>query len=189
MGGGTGSVSGGGSSVEATATVRQQLPLIIQQFQIKSMLDLPCGDYYWMQTVDKNCDYIGGDIVPEMIQENQSRYAGDKVRFEMLDLTKDALPKVDLIFCKDCLQHLSYAKVHDALANCKRSGSKYLMVTSYPKTWRNYDILDGDYRPLNLRIRPFSLPRPILKVWEKSKVKDVEIDKTMYLYDLQRLNV
>jgi SAM-dependent methyltransferase len=182
------SKSGLGSTFEATAIIRKQLPLIIEKYAIQSMLDVPCGDYNWMKAVGKTCNYIGGDIVAEAIENNQKLYASEKVQFKQIDITKDTLPTVDLIFCKDCLQHLSDANVHKALANFKSSGSKYLLVTSYPKTWINYDIEDGNYRALNLRKSPFCLSKPLLKIRE-SRGFGVEIDKTMYLYKLSDLMV
>jgi SAM-dependent methyltransferase len=183
------SVSGGGSTIESTITIREQLPLLINKYAIRSMLDVPCGDYNWMKEVPKACDYIGGDIVAEVVANNQKLYASDKVRFAQIDITKDVLPKVDLIFCKDCLQHLSYKSVTAAINNFKNSGSKYLLVTSYPLTWRNHDIHNGDYRSLNLRKKPFYLPKPILKIREKSKAMGVGPDKTMYLYELAAIPV
>lgn len=181
------SVSGEGSTMEATKTVRQELPLIIEKFGITSMLDIPCGDYNWMKTVDKKCNYIGGDIVKQIIENNQKLYTSDKVSFQHLDMTKDALPKVDMIFCKDCLQHLSYEHVAAALNNFKKSGSKYLLVSTFPRTWRNHDIYDGDYRPLNIRIKPFGLPKPIYKFRETSISEGVSSDKYMYLYLLDSI--
>jgi hypothetical protein len=181
--------SGGGSDLEATTEIRKQLPVIIAKYSIKSMLDVPCGDYNWMKEVPKTCTYIGGDIVADIIKKNQELYSSEKVRFECIDITKDSLPAVDLIFCKDCLQHLSDKKVKDALLNFKKSGSKYLLTTSYPKTWKNYDILDGDYRPLNLQKHPFDLPKPLLKIKEVSKACGVEPDKTMYLYNLEAIHL
>jgi hypothetical protein len=178
------SKSGPGSDLAATTTIRRQLPLLFTQYGIQSMLDVPCGDYNWMKEVPKTCDYTGGDVVPAMIERNQRLYGNDRVRFKQIDITADALPKVDLIFCKDCLQHLSYAKVQAALDNFKRSGSKYLLVSSYPKTLRNYDIHDGAYRPLNLLRKPFKLSKPLLQVKEESKAPGVECDKTMYLFRL-----
>ncbi|GAP71843.1 glycosyltransferase [Candidatus Symbiothrix dinenymphae] len=183
------SASGGGSTMAGTVTIREQLPLLIDKFAIRSMLDVPCGDYNWMKEVPKTCDYIGGDIVAEVVANNRRLYTSDKVRFAQIDITKDTLPKVDLIFCKDCLQHLSYKSVMAALNNFKSSGSKYLLVTSYPLTWRNHDIHNGDYRALNLQKKPFYLPSPILKIREKSKAWNVEIDKTMYLYELADIPV
>jgi hypothetical protein len=144
------SKSGPGSTLEATISIRKELPLIIDKYSINSMLDVPCGDYLWMREVEKKCHYIGGDIVTEIVENNQKNYSTDRVQFKKIDITKDILPKVDLIFCKDCLQHLSYTNIKDALNNFKKSNSKYLLVTSYPKTWRNHDIYDGDYRSLNL---------------------------------------
>jgi SAM-dependent methyltransferase len=186
------SVSGGGSELAATETIRKMLPLLIDDLSIRSMLDVPCGDFNWMQEVIKKCesvDYIGGDIVVKMIEKNKTRYNSNHVQFIQVDITKDELPKVDLIFCKDCLQHLSFKKVIDAINNFKKSGSKYLLVTSYPWTWRNYDILDGDYCPLNLQKSPFCLPKPLQKIKENSTVGGVERDKTMYLYELSSITL
>jgi len=181
------SKSGEGSTLEATENIRKLLPQIISKYNIKSMLDAPCGDYNWMSQVEKDCIYIGGDIVDPLIANNQKNYSSEKVSFIVLDITKDKIPNVDLIFCKDCLQHLSYEKVRLALNNFKNSGFKYLLVTSYPKTWRNHDIHDGDYRPLNLFKSPFNLPKPITKIEEPSKISHGEPDKTMYLYELNSL--
>jgi SAM-dependent methyltransferase len=181
------SKSGVGSTLAATAVIREQLPEIISRFSIKSMVDVPCGDYNWMKLVPKNCSYIGCDIVADAIKKNQQLYSSDSVQFQKIDITIDPIPKVDLIFCRDCLQHISDNQVRKALWNFKNSGSKYLLITSYPKTWRNYDIHDGDYRPLNLLIKPFNLSNYILKIREAWKVEGVEVDKTMYLFDLQNL--
>lgn len=181
------SVSGGGSTMEATNTVRKVIPYVIEKYQIKSMLDIPCGDYNWMNFVEKDCSYIGGDIVEDIIKRNQDKHSSDKVSFQVLNMTQDSLPKVDMIFCKDCLQHLTYENVAAALNNFKKSGSKYLFVSSFPKTWRNHDIYDGDYRPLNVCKKPFNLPQPIYKFREESIAEGVESDKYMYLYELDSI--
>ena len=118
--------------MEATKTIRQELPKLLSAYSIESMLDIPCGDYTWMNIVEKKCSYLGGDIVRELVEINQKKYSNENTRFIQLDVTTDRLPKVDLIFCKDCLQHLSNENVKKALSNFKKSGSKYLLVTSYP---------------------------------------------------------
>lgn len=180
------SVSGGGSTMEATKTVRKEIPEILKKYNIKSMLDIPCGDYNWMKEVPKGeCIYIGGDIVQDIVENDNKLYKNDKVSFEVINMTVDKLPKVDLIFCKDCLQHLSYENVARALNNFKNSGAKYLLVSSFPRTWRNHDIYDGDYRPLNICIKPFNYPKPVYKFRELSIAEGVEPDKYMYLYDLK----
>ena len=180
------SKSGGGSTMQATIALREHLPLVIEKYSITTMLDAPCGDYNWMKAVDKKCSYIGGDIVPEMIESNQKLYGSDKVQFKIIDITKGPLPKVDLIFCRDCLQHLSYDNIKKAFENFKNSGSKYLLVSSYPKTWRNYDIPDGDFRCLNLRKKPFHFPKPLLVIKE-NVTSGFGFDKSMNLYLLDSM--
>ncbi|HEV8722667.1 MAG TPA: hypothetical protein VGW77_18770 [Candidatus Binatia bacterium] len=60
-------MSGPGSSLFQTATVRAALPGVIQQFGVKSMLDIPCGDFNWMKEVTLDVDrYIGGDIIKQL---------------------------------------------------------------------------------------------------------------------------
>lgn len=179
--------SGGGSTLKATAVIRNRLPAIIEDYNIESMLDIPCGDYNWMKTVDRSCSYIGSDIVEELIERNNQMYSSDDTKFMHLDLTRDDLPQVDLIFCRDCLQHLSYEDVKKALNNIKKSRAKYLLVTSYHKTRRNHDIYTGDYRPLNLQISPFNFPAYMEKLEEMPKEVNTEIDKTMYLFRIEDL--
>ena len=44
--------SGPGSTEKQTRRIREALPTILNNFGIKSMLDLPCGDWNWMKDVD-----------------------------------------------------------------------------------------------------------------------------------------
>lgn len=183
------SFSGTGSQIFTTRKIRKTLPLLWKKLDIKSVLDVPCGDYNWMKEVDKTAiSYIGGDIVAAIIENNSKNYSAENVKFVVLDITKDKLPKVDMILCKDCLQHLSDENVRRALVNFKKSGTKYLFTTSYPRTWINWDIADGDYRPLNLRIAPFHLPKPIFKMREYT-TRNNEPDKCMYLYELTKIKL
>ncbi|MDR0556590.1 MAG: class I SAM-dependent methyltransferase, partial [Treponema sp.] len=104
--------SGEGSCVNTTKIIRKMLPVLWKEYDIKTFLDVPCGDYNWMKEVKKdNIIYIGGDIVNELIEQNNQKYKTGNVSFRVLDITKDVLPTVDMIFCKDCLQHLSYEDV------------------------------------------------------------------------------
>ena len=45
---------------------------VLEKLEIKSFLDIPCGDYNWISTVDKiGIQYIGRDIVAEIIESNK----------------------------------------------------------------------------------------------------------------------
>ena len=157
--------SGEGSTLENTKAVRSELPKILKKYEIKAMLDAPCGDFNWMQSITQalTIKYIGGDIVKPMIKQNNARYKTDDVSFVHLDLTKTALPEVDALFCRDCLFHLSYQDIASVLKNFLSSKITYLITTSHaapngPRI-KNSNITTGDMRLLDLFSEPFSLPQ------------------------------
>lgn len=155
------SVSGPGSNLESTRAVREQLPALLEHHGIESLLDLPCGDYYWMSKVELGIPYMGGDIVEALIEENRQRYGEEEVEFAQLNLVEDDLPQYDAILCRDCLVHLSYSDIKASLANIKASGATYLLTTTFPDRRRNENIPTGDWRPINLERPPFNFPIPL----------------------------
>lgn len=151
------SVSGEGSSLEQTAAIRAALPSLIQEFAIQSMLDIPCGDCYWMSTLDLNIDYIGGDIVADLVIKAQERYGSERRRFAHLDVRSSDLPPVDLIFCRDCLVHLQSHDVRKAIQNMRNSGARWLLATTFTRRLTNERLPEGLWRPLNLELADFDL--------------------------------
>ncbi len=181
------SVSGSGSELSSTKKLREELPFLFAKYNIKSMLDIPCGDFNWMKEVDlSNVDYIGADIVPTIIDINKSKYPNFK--FEVMDITTSSLPKVDLIFVRDCLGHLSDQNVLKAIENIKASGSKYLLTTSFTKWNYNSNIEDGGWRCINLLIHPFKLKPQYLINEDCKEGYPYYNDKCMILFDLENLN-
>jgi hypothetical protein len=161
MWGAEASRSGLGSEDEETTTLRAALPALLERLQVKTLLDLPCGDYGWMSRTHCDLDrYIGADIVDPIVAHNSALFAtGDgRVSFRKLDLLSDALPAVDAILCRDCLVHLSYANIARALANLRASNLRWLIATTFPDHHENQDAMDGDWRLLNMEAAPFSLP-------------------------------
>jgi len=77
------------------------------------------------------------------------------------------VPKVDLVFCRDCLVHLSFEHVFAALRQICASESQYLLTTTFVDRQQNGDIATGNWRPLNLRVAPFEFPESLLLVNEK----------------------
>jgi hypothetical protein len=156
------SVSGPGSSLKQTAEIRRSLPLLCASFEINSLLDAPCGDYNWLRYVDLKLEkYVGVDIVSSIIEQNRTRYQSQNRKFFVSDVTVDFLPQCDLILCRDCLVHLSFAEISSAILNFCNSGAKYLLITTFPKTQANLDIRTGDWRPLNFQLPPFNFPAPL----------------------------
>lgn len=179
------SVSGTGSNLHETEAVRDALPKLLAELGCRSLLDAPCGDFYWMKLVPLAADYTGADIVPDLVRRNQEKYGASNRRFVHLDLAKDPLPKVDLVLCRDCLVHLSYADIRRVLANLKQSGSKYLLTTTFPQK-RNTDIITGSWRPLNLEQAPFALPPPIRLLNERCPQAEFA-DKSLGLWRISEL--
>ncbi|SMD46069.1 hypothetical protein SAMN00777080_4748 [Aquiflexum balticum DSM 16537] len=163
------SVSGTGSDIDQTNVIISELEKLFQEYEIKSILDAPCGDFNWMNQVKlEGIDYLGIDIVEELIQSNNFTYKNcSGLDFKTGNIIIDELPKVDLIFCRDCLVHFSFADIKKALDNFKRSGSKYLLTTSFIKHPTAKDIQTGFWRPVNLNKLPFFFPSPLRTINEK----------------------
>jgi len=178
--------SGPGSDPSQTKAVSDVLPYVLRQLNVKSLLDVPCGDFQWMKDVDLGgIDYLGADIVPEIVMTNNDRFSDRDRRFMILDMLTDSIPKVDLVFCRDCLVHLSNNAVLRALRNIAESESKFLLTTTFPSRTINTDILTGQWRVLNLEVAPFNLPRPLGLIREKCTEGDGEYaDKSLGLWEM-----
>ncbi len=178
--------SGLGSELKSTEVIRRELPELFKKFKIESVLDIPCGDFNWMQHVDmNNVNYIGADIVDKMIESNNITFPN--MDFRVLDLTESELPKVDLIFVRDLLGHFNYQNVNKALQNIIRSGSKYLLTTSFTRWHYNVDIENGGWRPINLMLQPFSL-KPIYLINEDCFEGDVDVIPALAFAASKRTN-
>jgi hypothetical protein len=176
------SISGGGSSYQHTQTILTALPKLLKQYKIKTILDLPCGDFNWMQHIDlEGITYIGGDIVKALIDSNTVKHERKNIHFQQLNIIKDPLPAADLLICRDCLVHLSIEQIKLSLTNIKAHSIQYLLVTSFPKTTTNIDILPGEWRKVNLELPPFNL-QPIATIREE---KGGGSDKSLLLVDLR----
>jgi hypothetical protein len=207
------SVSGQGSNSEQTATISILVPKLLKELNIATLLDAPCGDFGWIRKIDlpiKN--YIGADIVPEVIVKHNAWFAGGepkegtqttagakispegrdleglKRNFIVLDITRDDLPEADLILCRDCLVHLSFEDVQRFIQNIKKSKIKYLLTTTFPERTENQDIVTGDWRTLNLEISPFFFPKPLKIINENCTEGNGNYkDKSLGLWEIQNL--
>ncbi len=154
------SLSGTGSDLRQTIGVRAALPQLLRDLKAKSLIDAPCGDFHWMKEITADIDYTGVDIVQELVDRLNTHYAEPGRRFECHDLVTDILPRADVILCRDCLVHLPLHEVAIVLRNFVKSGSTWLLTTTFPETPANADVRWSGWRPLNLQAEPFSLPAP-----------------------------
>jgi len=185
------SVSGRGSTLDQTETIRKKIPILLEKLNAKSLLDIPCGDFNWLSKTELNIEkYIGGDIIPELIAQNKKKYETDGKTFKLMDVTKSKLPKVDVILCRDCLVHLSYKNIFSAIRNFKESKSKYLLSTTFTHGKKNRNIFSGCWRPINLKLPPFNFPKEISIINEGfTKADGSGFDKSLGLWNLEDVRI
>ena len=168
------SVSGPGSTLRYTENLRKQLPLLFAEYKIRRVLDAPCGDFNWMKEVVKenDIDYVGADIVPQLVESNNVLYKSENVGFIHADITNGTLPAVDLMICRDCLFHFSYADIAKFIKNFCRSDIPYLLTTTHinKSGFENKDIKTSEFRLIDLRKPPFFFPEPLFTIddWVES---------------------
>lgn len=184
------SISGKGSEIAQTKSLIKDLNKLLVDMKVTSVLDIPCGDFKWMQRVElESIDYHGADIVEELIYKNKEQHKErNNLKFSVLNLIHDTLPKMDIIIVRDCFVHLSFEDIYKAIKNIKSSGCRYLLTTSFTNYHKNSDIITGDWRPINLQIEPFSFPDPILIINEHCTESNNRYnDKSMILWEISSL--
>jgi hypothetical protein len=179
------SVSGIGSGTFATETIRRELPTLFERYGIRSLLDAPCGDFYWMQHIVRSLDrYVGVDIVPQLIERNSMRHGTSRVSFLCADVSSDPLPTADAVICRDCFIHLPTRLIRTALANFRESGARYLLLTNNFDAGRYHDVPIGSFRPVNFLRSPFSFPTPVDAISE-----DTDNTRQLCLWALDALDI
>jgi hypothetical protein len=163
------SVSGTGSTLRYTENLRKELPAIFLKFGIRRVFDAPCGDFNWMSHLLPEVDvsYVGGDIVKPLILSLEQRFRTDRITFVHIDLISGKFPQADLMICRDCLFHLSYADTRAVLENFIASGIPYLLTTSHKNDGAvvNQDIQTGSFRVMDLFAAPYNFPAdPLVRI-------------------------
>ncbi len=61
--------SGPGSTIARTDLLRSRLSDMVRELQVRSLLDVPCGDFNWMRLTElPGVDYVGADVVLELVR-------------------------------------------------------------------------------------------------------------------------
>ena len=162
--------SGGGSKLENVEEYVDVLQKYIDKPEVKTVLDLGCGDWQFSKFLDlSSVSYLGVDVVESVIESNSTSYSASNIKFISRDITTYEVPKADLIICKDVLQHLCNKDVITILVKIITS-SKFSLITNdfKPENTENKDIDNGDYRCLDLTLSPFYLD--VVTILESERV-------------------
>jgi hypothetical protein len=181
--------SGPGSTEAATAAFRDRIPRLLHDIDATSLLDAPCGDFNWMRLVELGpVRYIGVDVVADIIASNRRQHGNPSRRFLRLDVRHDRLPRADVILCRDCLVHMSFADIATTLRNFRRSGSAFFLLTTFIDRDSNVDIATGRWRTLNFARAPFNFPPPLKLIDEECELNcGIYRDKHLGLWRIEDL--
>lgn len=185
------SVSGPGSTEARGADFRRELIALLDDRNVRSILDAPCGDFNWMRHMLAHRDllYTGVDIVEALIARNATVHGTATRRFLCTDMARSELPAADLVICRDGLVHLSFADARAAIRNFRRTGSRYLLATTFVSRSRNRDVPTGGWRVLNLERAPFDFPAPLALIDERcTHSGGIYRDKRLGLWPLASLD-
>tara|TARA_B110000259_G_C13978819_1_gene387804 strand:+ start:468 stop:1160 length:693 start_codon:yes stop_codon:yes gene_type:complete len=180
------SKSGYGSELENTKQIIKSLNKFIKDHRIKTVLDIPCGDFNWFQKMEFNdLRYTGVDIVEEIIKNNNQKYRQKNINFKVLDILNNNLGNYDLIFNRDCLIHFNDKEIFQVLKNISKTKSKFFATTTYLNSKVNNESkLVDNWRPLNLMINPFNLKNPIEILDDGSNENTTTASKKILIYKL-----
>jgi len=158
------SYSGPGSDLQHTDKLIEQLPVFIKKYNIRSIVDVPCGDFNYMKHINLEAiNYKGYDVSPNCISMCD-KFKQNNISFSVLDITKDTIPCADLVIIKDLFLHLSFKHISLVLSNVLKSKPKYLAVSHYPQRVANIDMKTGiGCRPIDVFIKPFNLTYPVVE--------------------------
>ena len=176
--------SGSGSSPKNAKIYIEFLKDFLTSKQIKSVVDLGCGDWQISQLIDwKGIQYKGVDVASNVIERNKMLYASENISFVRADGIDNVLPKADLLICKDVLQHLPFSDILSVITQLSKF--KYCIIVNdvdpVTLTCENKDIPRGHYRLLDLTKPPFSLSgRKVLSYVSAKETKQVLLIENKY---------
>lgn len=153
-----GAGSGLGSLSDATYAYRDYLQSFLAMNNVRSVLDIGCGDWQFSQHIDwGTIDYLGVDVSETALARARAHERAN-IAFRLMDATRDDLPAVDLVILKDVMQHWPNAAI-DAflpkLARCRWALITNRQIPNDPTI--NADIALGNVRSIDLMRAPFLL--------------------------------
>jgi hypothetical protein len=139
--------SGRGSLDKFAIPYAEWLTRFITEHNIRTVVALGCGDFRIGQRICSavSVNYVGVDIVPELIAYNHSQFGSERVSFKFANIIEDELPDGELCLIRQVLQHLSNKQISSVLTNCTKF--RYLIVTEDVHSGRrmrpNLDMMHG----------------------------------------------
>ncbi len=185
--------SGNGSNVSTTVCLREDLINFCKDNNVSSILDIGCGEFNWQKHIDWaaiGVDVTAVEIVPAIVTHLKqlscitAAYTGDFVVEVPPELL--AQPAPDVVLLRNFLQHLTTEDIRRVIRNVMRLQPKFIIMNHYPDfVTENMSIdlsIHYRYRPINLFLSPYNLPRPInvfrddsaTSVWKTADIATID---------------
>lgn len=172
--------SGAGSLKKVCTNYIEYITKLIKRKNIKSVLDIGCGDWQFSEDIDwGDSNYLGIDVVKYLMEENQKKYGSDKINFKFGDVHSIEIENYDLILIKEVFIHLPNSEIEKILK--KISGKcKFLIISNPIGKRKNRDIIAGSYRPLDMTKEPFNLKGQTLNLFTRKDIESLIIENFYY---------
>lgn len=149
--------SGGGSTQTNTVVYRKYLQKFLKDHNIKTVVDIGCGDWEFSKLLKwDGINYIGYDVVKSVIEKADSQHGSNHIHFVHANFLNEDLPEADLLICKDVLQHLNQDEIVRFLPQLKKY--KHCLITNdyKPESFKNKGSHKRDAF-INLKKPPFNI--------------------------------
>lgn len=142
--------SGPGSGDAATRKLSADLVRLVTELEVQSVLDVGCGDGYWMPDLP---GYIGFDWSRIAVRLARRNHPARAFTHRMPN------GSYDLVICRDVIQHLPLDGALELLSSLRGRSRRYLLASTYIGG-DNVDIAAGEAYSPDLTMPPFDMPPP-----------------------------
>lgn len=122
--------SGTGSDLDIAGPYCKLVREFIREHNVKSIVDLGCGDFRVSQNLlTPGISYTGIDVASSLIERNNRLFSGPDIRFRAGNAIDEPPPAADLCLIRQMLQHLSNQQILRIFANCH--AIRWLLVSEH----------------------------------------------------------
>jgi hypothetical protein len=174
-------LSGPGSSLSATQAFREYFDNFCIGNDIKSIVDIGCGDLTWLPTTTafSRCAYTGIDIADQLIANHTRLFP--QHTFLNIDVITDEIPGGDLAIIRDVLFHMTHDEIATLLTKVKDK-FKFYFITSCNQPANDSSMNLYNFHAVNLFKAPFNFK------FHTHSIAEPQFDRSVYLFSAKQLS-
>jgi len=165
--------SGPGSNLAYTEWIRKLIVELIEESGVHTIWDCSCGDWNWMKEIsDRLPNYIGNDIVEDIVKVNTEKFGRNGIRFQCGDMLAGLKElgdsSIDLILCRHTLEHLPSDYAIEVVGEIRRVGKRALITSNTHEGNSPINPNGHNARVINLEKDEYHtiLGEPLSKHWD-----------------------